>query len=183
MANVSPSRTWRPIEERTVMASELVIRNMTRAEVEELVGWAAGEGWNPGLHDAGLFRAADPEAFVAAERGGGDRGWSDHGLRRRVRVHGAVHRAAGVSRAGVGDALWHARRERLLARLKPGATIGLDGVFAMQEYYAKGGFVFSHRNMRFRAGVPDGAGDRAGGRRRDRSVGRWQLMRWLADTR
>ena len=46
------------------------------------------------------------------------------------------------------------RRDRLLARLKPGAAIGMDGVFAMQPYYAKGGFVFSHRDMRFRAEIP-----------------------------
>ena len=31
----------------------------------------------------------------------------------------------------------------------------MDGVFAMQDYYAKGGFVFSHRNMRFRAEITE----------------------------
>ena len=46
------------------------------------------------------------------------------------------------------------RLNRLTHRLKPGACIGLDGVFAMQDYYAKGGFNFSHRNMRFRAEIP-----------------------------
>ena len=56
---------------------------------------------------------------------------------------------------GLGNAIWHARRERLLARLRPGASIGMDGVFAMQDYYAKGGFVFSHRDIRFRAEIPD----------------------------
>jgi hypothetical protein len=56
---------------------------------------------------------------------------------------------------GLGNALWHARRERLLARLRPGASIGLDGVFAMQDYYAEGGFVLSHRNMRFRTEIPE----------------------------
>ena len=34
------------------MSNGLATRNMTRAEVDELVGWAAAEGWNPGLHDA-----------------------------------------------------------------------------------------------------------------------------------
>ena len=58
---------------------------------------------------------------------------------------------------GLGNALWHARRERLLARLRPGASIGMDGVFAMQDYYAKGGFLFSHRDIRFRAEIPDRA--------------------------
>jgi hypothetical protein len=55
---------------------------------------------------------------------------------------------------GLGNALWHARRERLLARLRPGASIGMDGVFAMQDYYAQGGFLFSHLDIRFRAEIP-----------------------------
>jgi hypothetical protein len=48
------------------MSNELVIRNMTRSEVDELVGWAARESWNPGLLDAELFWATDPAAFMAA---------------------------------------------------------------------------------------------------------------------
>ena len=49
------------------MSNGLATRNMTRAEVDELVGWAAAEGWNPGLHDAEVFWATDPAAFIAAE--------------------------------------------------------------------------------------------------------------------
>lgn len=55
---------------------------------------------------------------------------------------------------GLGNTLWHALQNRLCARLRPGATIGLDGVFAMQDDYAKGGFVFSHRDIRFRTEIP-----------------------------
>jgi ribosomal protein S18 acetylase RimI-like enzyme len=139
------------------MANELVIRNMTRTEVEELVGWAAGEGWNPGLHDGSLFWAADPEAFVAAERDGEVIGGG------AITSYGGEYGFMGLfivrpefRGQGLGNALWHVRRERLLGRLRPGATIGLDGVFAMQEYYAKGGFVFSHRNLRFRAEIAEG---------------------------
>ena len=51
------------------MPAAPVFRNMTRAEVDELVGWAAREGWNPGLRDAEIFWATDPEAFVAARAG------------------------------------------------------------------------------------------------------------------
>lgn len=136
---------------------DLVVRNMTRPEVDDLVAWAAREGWNPGLHDAELFWRTDPEAFVAAEVDGeviGGGAITSYGgefgfmgffiVRPEFRGH------------GYGDRLWHARRERLLARLRPGATIGMDGVFAMQPYYAKGGFVFSHRDIRFRAEIPEG---------------------------
>ncbi|MCO5197869.1 MAG: GNAT family N-acetyltransferase [Anaerolineae bacterium] len=133
------------------MPDELDIRNMTRAEVDTLVDWAAQEGWNPGLHDADVFWATDPDAFIAAERNGeligggaitsydGEFGFMGFFI---VRPEYRGH--------GFGNTLWHARRWRLLDRLRPGASIGMDGVFDMQNYYAKGGFTFSHRTMRFR---------------------------------
>lgn len=138
------------------MWNELVIRNMSRSEVDELVAWAAREGWNPGLHDAEVFWATDQDAFIAADLDGemigggaitsynGDFGFMGFFIVR------PEYRGRGF-----GQTLWHARRQRLLDRLRPGASIGMDGVFEMQDYYAKGGFSFSHRNMRFRAEVPD----------------------------
>jgi GNAT superfamily N-acetyltransferase len=136
------------------MPDDLVIRSMTRSEVDALVGWAASEGWNPGLHDAEIFWATDPQAFIAAELEGELIGAG------AITSYGGEFGFMGFfivrpeyRGRGLGNALWHARRERLLARLRPGATIGLDGVFAMQGYYAHGGFVFSHRDLRFRADV------------------------------
>ena len=139
------------------MSEGLVIRDMTRAEVDQLVAWAAREGWNPGLHDASLFWATDPAAFIAAELDG------------ELIGGGAITSYAGefgfmgffivrpdYRGRGLGKVLWHARRDRLRSRLSPGAGIGLDGVFAMQAFYAAGGFVFSHRNLRFRAEIPAG---------------------------
>jgi N-acetylglutamate synthase-like GNAT family acetyltransferase len=127
---------------------------MTRPELDELVEWAAREGWNPGLHDAELFWATDPAAFIAASRDGeligGGAITSYHG---EFGFMGFFIVRPEYRSQGLGNTLWHARRERLLARLRPGASIGMDGVFAMQDYYAKGGFVFSHRNLRFRAEI------------------------------
>jgi len=139
------------------VSDQLTIRNMTHAEVGELVAWAAAEGWNPGLHDADVFWATDPDAFIAADLDselvgggaitsyGGDYGFMGFFIV-RPEFRGR----------GFGNTLWHARRDRLIKRLKPGAPIGMDGVFDMQPYYAKGGFTFSHRNMRFRMEVPAG---------------------------
>jgi ribosomal protein S18 acetylase RimI-like enzyme len=138
------------------MTNELVIRNMARSEVDALVGWAAQEGWNPGLNDAELFWTTDPEAFIAAELEGqliaGGAITSYQGAFGFMGLFIVVPELRG---RGLGNTLWHARRERLLARLRPGAGIGLDGVFEMQDYYAKGGFVFSHRDIRFRAEIPE----------------------------
>lgn len=41
-----------------------VIRSLSLGEVEELLGWAKAEGWNPGLGDAAAFHAADPDGFI-----------------------------------------------------------------------------------------------------------------------
>ena len=132
------------------MPTDLNIRLMSRPEVDLLVNWAADEGWNPGLHDAELFWKTDPEAFVAANLGdemigggaitsyGGEFGFMGFFIV-RPEFRGR----------GLGNRLWHARRERLLKRLRPGAAIGMDGVFNMQDYYARGGFVFSHRDIRY----------------------------------
>jgi GNAT superfamily N-acetyltransferase len=136
------------------MPKELEIRNMTYSEVEELVTWAAREGWNPGLHDAEMFWATDPEAFIAAELDGemigGGAITSYNG---EFGFMGFFIVRPEYRGRGFGNTLWHARRKRLLQRLNPAASIGMDGVFNMQDYYAKGGFVFSHRDMRFRTEI------------------------------
>jgi len=137
------------------MDPDLVIRQMTRSEVDDLVAWAAAEGWNPGRHDAALFWATDPQAFIAAEvdgqliGGGAITAYQDEFGFMGFFIVRPEYRGRGL-----GNRLWHARRKRLIARLAPGATIGMDGVFTMQDYYAKGGFVFSHRDIRFRADLP-----------------------------
>jgi len=132
------------------MPSDLTIRPMTRSEADSLVALAAQEGWNPGHNDADLFWANDPEAFIAAELDGTFIGGGT------ITSYGGDYGFMGFfivrpewRGQGLGNRLWLARRNRLLSRLKPGAAIGMDGVFTMQAYYAKGGFVFSHRNLRF----------------------------------
>ena len=41
---------------------DIAIRPMRREEVDVAIELAALEGWNPGLHDAACFHAADPGA-------------------------------------------------------------------------------------------------------------------------
>ena len=146
------------------MSEELLIRNMSRGEVDELVDWAANEGWNPGLGDAEVFWRTDRDAFIAAETEGELIGGG------AITAYGGAFGFMGFfivkpehRSKGLGNTLWHARRERLLGRLDSGATIGLDGVFTMQDYYARGGFVYSHRNLRYCAEVPQRGSAAAGG--------------------
>lgn len=118
--------------------------------VTRAVDWAAREGWNPGLDDAGCFLAADPGGFlqgsqdgrpvgtISAVRYGADFGFIGLYI---VEPHLRGH--------GIGSLLWSAALDRLAGRV-----VGLDGVVAMQQSYARSGFVLAHRSIRF-GGVAD----------------------------
>ncbi len=134
---------------------ETTFRRAGRDELDLAVDWAAGEGWNPGLADAAAFWATDPDGFVCAERDGdviatgsvvsydGDFGFMGFFIvRPDLRGH------------GIGREFWFWRRDRLVARLRPGAAVGMDGVFAMQPFYRSGGFEFAHRTLRMTGPAP-----------------------------
>ena len=121
------------------------IRPMTRPEIDLAVDWAAAEGWNPGLHDAGSFFAADPEGFlvglldgepvatISAVRYGSGFGFVGFYIVR------PSHRGQGY-----GLRLWNAAMQRLADR-----TVGLDGVVAQQHNYRQSGFVLAWNNARY----------------------------------
>lgn len=128
---------------------QLTIRPLKRRELFQVVDWARDEGWNPGINDADIFWQTDPDGYLGAELNG------------QIVAAGSVVSYGGefgfmglfIVQAdfrgkGIGTRLWFHRREALASRLKPGALIGMDGVFDMQSWYERGGFVFSHRNLR-----------------------------------
>ena len=132
------------------MSEPLTLRLMTRDEVEWLFDSAVEEGWDPGLHDADIHWAVDPEAFVAAEVGGEligggaivryDRGFGSLG---HVTVR-PEHREPSLEAR-----LWRACLQLLRGRLDADATVGLDGLSRLRERYVGAGFRFSHRTIRY----------------------------------
>ena len=103
------------------MQADLNIRPMSRPEFDRLVDWAAAEGWNPGLHDADTFWQTDPQAFVAAELDGElIGGGSIVSYDGRFGFMGFFIMRPELRGRGLGGRLWHARRDRLRARLHPG---------------------------------------------------------------
>lgn len=126
------------------------VRTMTRADLDLAIAWAAEEGWNPGLHDADAFWAADRQGFLIAEHEGEAVGCIS------AVCYGEgfgflgfyIVRPAWRGR-GFGLALWQAAMARFGTRL-----VGLDGVVAQQENYRKSGFALVHRNVRYGAARP-----------------------------
>ncbi|SIQ20417.1 Acetyltransferase (GNAT) family protein [Rhizobium sp. RU33A] len=127
------------------VVEDLEIRVLTTGEVEELVDWAALEGWNPGHGDAAVFRSADPEGFIG------------------FFVEGRL--AAGISAVrygdgfgfiglyichpdfrgrGLGRRVWEAGMAHLGDR-----AIGLDGVVEQQENYGRMGFATAYDTVRW----------------------------------
>jgi GNAT superfamily N-acetyltransferase len=117
------------------------------------IEWAAAEGWNPGLFDAGPFLVADPEGFLVCMRG-------DEPVATISAVaYGSSFGFVGFyivrpDRRGQGFGLkiWRAAMQRL-----DGRNIGLDGVPAQQANYERSGFVLAHRNARYQGVGPSTA--------------------------
>lgn len=126
------------------------IRPARLEEMDLLLGWAAAEGWNPGLTDADTFFAADPGGFLLAEVEGEPVGCIS--AVRQGPGHGFIGfyivRPAWRGR-GIGIALWRAGMARL-----EGRVVGLDSVVAQQANYARSGFAPAWRNTRFSAAAP-----------------------------
>jgi GNAT superfamily N-acetyltransferase len=118
---------------------------MTRPEVDLALDWAAIEGWNPGLHDADCFYAADPKGFlvgllddqpiamISAVKYGESFGF--------IGFYMVKPEYRGQ---GYGIQIWNAALARLVGR-----TIGLDGVVDQQSNYRQSGFRLAHQNVRY----------------------------------
>jgi len=118
---------------------------MARPEMDVAVDLAAAEGWNPGLDDAGAFRAADPEGFLIGLLDGEPIGCvSAVSYEGRFGFIGLYIVAPRYRGQGYGIQLWNAAMARL-----SGHIVGLDGVVAQQENYRRSGFTLAYRNVRF----------------------------------
>lgn len=127
------------------MQNTYTIKTMNQQEVELAVEWAAQEGWNPGLHDAECYYAADPNGFligylddepiatISAVKYSDDFGFIGFYIVK------PEYRGKGY-----GIQIWNAALEYL-----KGANVALDGVVAQQENYKKSGFKLAYSNIRY----------------------------------
>ncbi|NEQ45042.1 MAG: GNAT family N-acetyltransferase [Leptolyngbya sp. SIOISBB] len=131
--------------------SNYTIKPMTREDLAVAIDWAAAEGWNPGLHDAACFYAADPSGFLM--------GWLNDQPIAAISVvkYGPSFGFLGFyivrpefRGQGYGWQLWQTGLQTLVGRI-----VGLDGVVDQQSNYFKSGFQLAYRNIRYE-GVGDG---------------------------
>lgn len=128
------------------------MRTMTRDEVDMAVDWAAAEGWNPGLHDAGCFHAADAGGFLVGLLDGEPiASISVVRYDARFSFLGFYIVKPEYRGSGYGLRLWNEGMKRL-----DGWDIGLDGVVAQQPNYARWGFKWADRNVRYEGRAEDG---------------------------
>ncbi len=133
-----------------ISLEQFELKKLNRQGLKILVDWARKEGWNPGENDFDAFWKTDPNGYYGFY------------LEDKLIAGGAVisyNQVFGFMGLfivrpefrgfGIGKKLWYLRRELLLKRLKKGATIGMDGVVAMQGFYEKGGFKIAYREERF----------------------------------
>ena len=92
------------------------------------------------LHDAEIFWATDPEGFAAAEMDGElVGGGSIVSYGGRFGFMGFFIVAPPHRGRGLGRRLWERRKQALLARLDPGAAIGMDGELAGRDVLFQAG--------------------------------------------
>ncbi len=134
-------------------AQALTIKTMTLADFNFAIELAAKEGWNPGLHDAAAFYAADPEGYLIGYLNEKPAGCISAVSYRNVFGFIGFYIVLPELRGkGLGIRLWDAAMKRL-----SGHNVGLDGVIEQQENYKKSGFTLAYSNIRFACSAKPGA--------------------------
>jgi GNAT superfamily N-acetyltransferase len=119
---------------------------MNRAEVADIaVKWAEKEGWNPGLHDAECFYAADPNGFFVGELDGKIASCiSAVRYDEKFGFLGFYIVSPEYRGKGLGVEIFAKALQYLEKR-----NVGADGVLARVEDYKKFGFQPAYKNRRY----------------------------------
>ncbi|WP_329281045.1 GNAT family N-acetyltransferase [Streptomyces sp. NBC_01451] len=129
---------------------DLVVTRATPEDWPVVTGWAADEGWNPGLSDTAGFFAQDPEGFFVGRVGG------EPVSAISVVNYGDAYAFLGfylvrpdLRGRGYGITTWKTALAHAGSR-----TVGLDGVVAQQHNYRRSGFEPAYRTVRFTGTAP-----------------------------
>lgn len=131
-------------------AESLQFQKLDYEGLKTLVEWAEQEGWNPGPYDAEVYWATDLDGYYGYfDKGKLIAGGSIVSYNQEFGFMGFFIVKPEYRAAGIGRKLWHERRDTLLNRLHPNASIGMDGVVDMQGFYQRGGFEIAYKDERY----------------------------------
>jgi len=130
--------------------NNLEFKKLNFEQLNTLIAWAEYEGWNPGPYDSQAYWECDPDGFYGYFQdeeliAGGSLVSYDN----EFGFMGFFIVKPEYRGKGIGAELWIQRRNTLLSRLNSGASIGMDGVIAMQPFYKKGGFEIAFKDIRY----------------------------------
>lgn len=134
-----------PAIEPASSQASFTIRTMSRAELDLAINWAGREGWNPGLHDADAFYAADPRGFFVGVLG--DRAIGCISAVAYDATFGFIgfYMVRPEYRGqGFGLQIWRAGMAYLGERL-----VGLDGPVEQLENLEEAGLKLAYRTLRY----------------------------------
>lgn len=130
---------------------DLVVTQAGLADWPVISGWAAAEGWNPGLSDGPAFFAQDPAGFFLGRIDG------EPVSAVSVVTYGPDYAFLGcylvrpdLRGQGHGLTTWKTALAHAGNR-----TVGLDGVVAQQDNYRQSGFALAYRTIRFTGPAPE----------------------------
>ncbi|MFJ6927058.1 GNAT family N-acetyltransferase [Streptomyces nigra] len=130
--------------------TDLVVGRAGPEDWPVISGWAAAEGWNPGLSDGPVFFAQDPDGFFLGRIDG------EPVSAISVVTYGPDYAFLGcylvrpdLRGRGLGLATWRTGLAHAGDR-----TVGLDGVVAQQDNYRRSGFAHAHRTTRWTGVAP-----------------------------
>lgn len=119
--------------------------NLNLKEVQQVLDWAAAEGWNPGHDDGAAFFKTDPNGFFGV--------FDQEQLVAAISVikYDSTHGFLGLyichpdcRGKGIGLSVWNTGIAYL-----DGMNVGLDGVIEQQPNYHRSGFELAYRNIRY----------------------------------
>lgn len=128
-----------------VNSSTLCTKEASQEDVNTLIRWAAGEGWNPGIDDSTLFYDTDPSGFFMTYAGyrpvAGISLVKHSDEQAFLGLYLCLPEFRGT---GIGLATW---KEALTS--VSGHAVGLDGVVEQQDNYRQSGFAYQFGNTRY----------------------------------
>lgn len=138
------------------MDNSYQIRTMNRKDLDVAIEWAAKEGWNPGLYDAGAFYESDPNGYFMGFLNNEPISCiSAVSYGRKFGFLGFYITKPEYRGKGYGIQVWNKAMDYL-----GNQNIGLDGVVAQQENYKKSGFKLAYSNIRYEGeGISKGKND------------------------